>query len=287
MPVFSFIILTYNSENYIARLLNSIFEKFEKEVRDDYVDIIVVDNNSKDDTLKKIADIKSLRIIKNEKNFGFSKGINIGVSSSRAKFSIIINPDSIFEKGSMQETEKKFDSNDKLAVLGGKILNESGSEEKSAGRFIKSLEILITGFGLDEALGLRISPNKFTKTDFVSGAFMIVRNSLFKKIKGFDENLFMYVEDMEYCYRVKENGFVVYFDPEISIVHLKHGSSSKSFAIENIYKGLLYFQKKHGSEFSLFFAKLIFRIKAYFLVLIGKMTDNKYLTEAYSKVLSI
>jgi len=87
---------------------------------------------------------------------------------------------------------------------------------------------------------------------------------------------------MEFCFRVKRKGYKVYFSPNVVIVHARHGSSSRSFAIKNIYKGLVYFHKKHGSAFSYFMVKTMLTLKASALVMLGRIINNRYLKESYS-----
>lgn len=280
MPKVSIIILTYNSEESIERLFESII-KFNK--GSDY-EIIVVDNNSEDETIRVVQNSK-FKVIENKENFGFAKGINIGAKEAGGEYLLFINPDTEWNHGSVDDLASLFENDIEVGVIGGKILTKEGKSEKSAGRFLRAFEVFITTLGLDEALGVRFSPNRRQEVDFVSGGLMAVRKDLFKRLGGFDENLFMYIEDMEFCFRIKKRGLKVVFDPEVSMIHESHGSSSRGFAIENIYKGLLYFQKKHGSGLSYQTVKSLFIVKASLLVLIGKIMNNKYLTNTYSKVL--
>ena len=126
---------------------------------------------------------------------------------------------------------------------------------------------------------------KISEVDWVSGAFMMIRREVFKKLEGFDKNMFMYVEDMELCFRVKKLGYNIVFFPESSLYHMEYGSSDRTFAIVNIYKGILYFYKKHGSPISYLIVKTMLVVKAGLLVMIGKIINNKYLTDTYSKAL--
>lgn len=281
MPEISFIILTYNSQDYIETLLNSILKFYGEDIEKKIIEIVIVDNNSSDKTIYLARKFNNLRIIENKENLGFSKGINLGVSKSLSDYLVVVNPDTEFKNGNIFEIIKKFKEDRKLGVVGGRIVNREGRPEKSCGRFLKTFEILLMSLGLDEVFGVRSSPNKLREVDFVSGAFMIVRKNIFDKLSGFDENLFMYVEDMELCYRVKKAGYKVIFDPEIVISHNIHGSSDRGFAVKNIYKGLLYFQKKHGSRLSFFLTKLMLSFKARLLVLMGRIMNNKYLTKTY------
>ena len=281
---FSIIVLTYNSERYVDTLIKSIYEH---NTNEDF-EIIVVDNNSTDDTVKKVLSIKykvsSIKLILNKENTGFAKGINIGAKEARGEYLLFINPDTEWKSGSIENFVSMFESDSNVGVIGGKILAKNGETEKSAGRFLKTTEVFLMTLGLDEALGVRFSPNKKQGVDFLSGGFMAVRKDLFEKLSGFDENLFMYVEDMEFCFRVQKTGMKILFEPFVQIIHESHGSSSRSFAIQNIYKGLLYFHKKHGTSMSYSAVKLMLTTKAGLLVLIGKIMNNKYLTDSYSKL---
>ncbi len=287
MPKISFVILTYNSSLYIEKLIKSLFTFFKEDIKKKKIEIIVVDNNSEDQTAVLVKKFENVRLIENKVNLGFSKGINLGVSQSRSEYVVILNPDTEFKGGDIFDVVEMFKKDRKLGVIGGRIINKYGNNEESAGRFLKTFEVFLMSLGLDEFFGVRSSPETLKEVDFVSGGFMIVRKDLFEKFSGFDENLFMYIEDMEFCFRVKKEGYRVMFDPKIYILHKSHGSSNRSFAIKNIYKGLLYFYKKHGNFLSYSIVKSMLYLKAFLLVIIGRIMNNKYLTDTYSKALNI
>lgn len=136
-------------------------------------------------------------------------------------------------------------------------------------------------------MGVRFSPKKLQKVDFVSGGFMMAERIKFLDYGGFDENIFMYVEDMELCFRLKKNGYNTYFSSAMSIKHVGQASSSKTFAIVNIYKGLLYFHKKHSRHFLYILVKWLLVVKASILVMLGKVSNNKYLIDTYEKTLAV
>lgn len=98
---------------------------------------------------------------------------------------------------------------------------------------------------------------------------MMVRAEIFKKLNGFDEKFFMYVEDMEFCFRAKNEGLPVYFYPDLCIIHASHASSNKAFAIVHIYEGLLYFYKKHMPSWQYDIAESLLREKANILSNLG------------------
>ena len=140
--------------------------------------------------------------------------------------------------------------------------------------------------GLENFLGIRKSPNTISKVDWVSGALMMVKKSLFEKLSGFDENFFMYIEDMELCFRANKLGFLTYFYPNLGVLHKELGSSNRDFAIINIYKGILYFYSKHKNYIEYIIAKILLVTKAAFLIFIGIIGRSRGLRERYEKALN-
>ena len=114
---------------------------------------------------------------------------------------------------------------------------------------------------------------------------MLVRKDLFTKLDGFDEYFFMYIEDMEFCYRVKKLGYAVYYYPKTKVIHLGYGSSNRSFAIIQIYKGLPYFFKKHKGYIQYLLVIILLRLKAIIAILIGVLTKNTYLVKTYKQAM--
>jgi GT2 family glycosyltransferase len=281
MPEVSIIILTYNSSRFIVSLLESL-KNFGKGA-----EVIVVDNNSKDETVKLAKKFKDFKVIETGKNLGFAKGINFGAKKSTGKYLLFINPDAVFKNGEMSDLISHFKENEKIGVIGGKLISNDGKPENSAGKFFNLIDTLLIVLGLDEILGVRYSPKKFMKVDFVSGGFMMVRSDLFKRLGGFDENFFMYVEDMEFCYRVKKTGFNVYFSPDVAISHAGQGSSNRGFAIINIYKGILYFFKKHKNPIEYWMIRIALLLKAFIVYSLGIITNNSYYKKTYWEAISI
>lgn len=284
MPDISVIILTYNSSRYIEKLLKSLISKYKKEIEENKLEIIVADNNSSDDTLEIAKKAGTVKAVSNGDNFGFAKGINIGSAHARGNLLLFINPDGEFLSGDIFALSEKF-KDDGVAVVGGKILHPNGKEELSAGKFYNIFNVLLLCLGIEQNLGVRFSPDKEKYVDFVSGGFMMVKRSAWERLAGFDENFFMYVEDMEFCYRVKKQKLKVMFSPAATIKHVGQASSDRSFAVANIYKGLLYFHKKHKSALSYFFTKTLLITKALLLVIVGKLSNNKYLYKTYLSAL--
>ena len=280
----SIIVLCYNSSKYIGKLVESIYEYNDS----DTIEIIVADNASTDDTVSEIKKLKNrVKFVDNGENYGFAKGINLASKHATGDYLLFVNPDTRWQKGTVADLVSVMESRVSIGIVGGKLLDKNGVNEKSAGRFFGLIAGVLIAFGLDDKFGVRFSPDRTQKVDFVSGGFMMIRSSLFKKLLGFDEKFFMYVEDMELCFRAKMGEYTTYFTPDAELFHEAHASGSRGFAIQNIIKGILYFHKKHGTLFSYFILKTLFMLKAVVLVSAGKLLNNKYLSETYSQALII
>ncbi len=290
MSKLSIVILSYNTKDLTLKCIKSIIAGYKKELEEKELEIIIVDNASTDGSAEAISNFKfqisNFKLIVNEKNLGFAKGCNIGARASSGQYILFLNSDTeILDKGflSMIEFLKK---NPKIVILGGKIHNADNSIQPSAGKFYNLFNLVLVLLGMERIGFVRSSPTKVQKVDWVSGACMMVRGDIFRKLAGFDEKLFMYMEDMEICYRAKKLGFSTYFYPDLNLRHKSWGSSSRTFAIINIYRGILHFYSKHRSSFEYMIAKILLIAKAEILILIGFLTFNKNLVERYRKAIS-
>lgn len=292
MIILSIIILSYNTKNLTLQCLQSVIRQYKDGLEKKEFEIIVVDNSSADDSAESIGSFiptrsgSNFKLINNEKNYGFAKGCNIGAKAALGKYILFLNSDTkVLDDGFLRMVEF-LEKNPKVAILGGKLYNADGSTQPSAGKFYDLFNLVIMLLGLERLGFLRSSPDTIQKVDWVSGACMMVDRHIFKKLTGFDEELFMYMEDMEICFRVQKLGFATYFYPNIRVEHKSLGSSNKTFAIINIHKGILRFYAKHKSHFEYLIAETLFITKAEILILIGFLTFNKNLRDRYREVIS-
>lgn len=285
MLILSIIILSYNTKDLTLRCVQSIIDQYGKELKNREFEIIVVDNNSTDGSTESIKHEGIIKLIQNKENVGFARGCNIGAKVAEGKYILFLNSDTqVFDKGFGGMT-KFLEKNSNIAILGGKIQDPDGSVQLSAGKFYNLFNLTLMLLGLERLGFLRVSPSEIEKVDWVSGACMMVQRFVFEKLMGFDENFFMYIEDMEICFRAQKLGFSTYFYPNIELRHKSLGSSNRTFAIMNIYKGILYFYSKHKNPFEYIIAKILLIIKAEILILVGFLTFNKSLIERYRKAI--
>lgn len=289
----SIVILSYNTKDLTLASLESVILQYKQELEKAEIEIIIIDNNSSDDSVegikKYISIIKfkgAIQLIQSRKNLGFGGGCNLGVKTARGDKILFLNSDTeVLDKGFLGMV-KFLEDNSKVAILGGRIENYDGSLQPSAGKFYNLFNLLVMLLGFERLGFLRSSPNKIGKVDWVSGACMMVKKDIFDKLNGFDEQLFMYVEDMEICFRAQKYGYKTYFYPEIELKHKSLGSSNRTFAIINIYKGILHFYAKHKTHSEYLIAKFLLVIKAKLLVLVGLLTFNTELSNRYKEAIS-
>lgn len=287
--VLSILILNFNTKDLTLSCIRSIIKYYEKQIESGEFEILVGDNASKDGSYsflkKEMQGLANVFIYKNLKNLGFAGGINLFSQKAQGKYLLFLNSDAKFINNDLTKAITFLDNNLKAGVLGLKMMAENGSVQLTSGKFYNLANLILMLLG-GEKLGLtRFSPKETQEVDWVSGGSLVIRRDLYNKLNGFDENFFMYVEDMELCFRVKKLGFNIYFFPNCAVVHKEQGSSSRTYAILNIYEGILYFYKKHYSKLNYMIAKILFKVKAAIAILIGILTRNTYLINTYKQIL--
>lgn len=278
----SIVILSYKTKNLLKDCLDSLFNIL-KGV--DY-EVIVVDNSSKDGSVEMVKKtFPKVRVLENGSNVGFSKGNNIGAKNAKGDYLLFLNSDTQVLDNGIKEMVGYLDKNEEAGIIGGLLVDNKGKPARSYGKFYNLFNVfLMLLFGERQELG-RVSHKNLASVDWVSGGFMMVRASLFNKLDGFDEDFFMYIEDVEFCLRAKKMGFKVYFSPDAKVRHIGQGSSNRAFAIMHIYKGLLHLYKKHRSSAEYGIVKGLLVGKAIIAIIIGIITGDKYLRETYKSAL--
>lgn len=256
----SIIIPNFNTKNLLNNCLRSIF----KQTKSISFEIIVVDNGSKYDVKKQILNIKkelkidNLSLIQNKKNLGFAKAINQGIKKAKAKYVLLLNSDTLILNKAIIKAIDFISQKERVDILGCQLLNKNLTIQPSGGFFPHLKQIFYMMFFIDD-LPLfnkliksyqqrRLSfYQKTRQLDWVSGAFFLVKKSLVEKIGGFNESIFMYGEEVEFCFRAKKSGALVWFYPEAQIIHLKGKSSPDGFrqAVLGEYQGLKKFYSQH------------------------------------------
>ena len=290
----SIVILSWNTEALLKQCLESLEEGCEGIGG---CEVVVVDNGSTDGSSEMVRKYQirntkyKIRLIENQSNLGFAKGNNIGIKQARGEYIMLLNSDTIVQKGSLKKMVDFLDQHGEISVVGPKLLNQDGTPQSSCGQFPNLWVVFIMLF--KEHFGgsrtVRYSPAVSGEVDWLMGAAFVAREKVFKKVGFLDERMFMYMEEVEWFYRVRKAGLKAYFLKEAEIVHLGRGSSSsgKKEPILNIYKGLLHFYKVHKSPLELFILRLMLKVKALISLLIGDLKNDNYLKQTYGQAIKI
>ena len=289
----SIVIVSYNTRKITEDCVESINRSLTN-TNIEY-EIIVVDNNSSDGStqaLEKIAQDKNshLTYFQTGSNLGFGRGNNFGVKKANGKYILLLNTDTIVLNRAIEKLYDFYVRNEKqVHFLGAKLLNKDLTPQASACRFFTLPVIFATLLLKGDYWGLtRSSPNKFCQTDWISGACIMTTKKYYQQLGGFDENIFMYMEEVDLLYRASKLGLNTFFYPESQIIHLGSASSNgKTFPIIQVYKGFLFFYKKHYSILHIFALRLILKFKALIAYLIGKIKSDQYLIQTYEEAFKL
>ncbi|MBP8591219.1 glycosyltransferase family 2 protein [Candidatus Shapirobacteria bacterium] len=315
-PLLSIIIVSYNTRELLEQCLNSVINSLSchpesssrhpDESQDlPSAEIIVVDNHSQDDSVEMLKNLKlklenskktenlKLKIIVNNDNLGFAKANNQGIKESRGKYILLLNSDTIVKDKALEKMVSFMEEKREFAILGPKLLNADGTPQPSLGKFptlkVVTAMLFLEHFFPASFLRVRWSPKNGREGDWVMGAALLFRREVYDKVGGLDENLFMYMEEVEWCFRAKKAGFCIYFYPEAEIIHLGRGSSKsgKKEPILQIFRGLIYFYQKHQPPWQQKILLLLLKLKANLSFSLGVLTGNSYLRKTYGEAKKI
>lgn len=293
MVKLSIITLNFRTPDVTNECIDAFWHMYKSEFEDGIFEYIVVDNHSEDDSAKiikkhvKEKQYKGVSFFESPVNGGFGAGNNFGEMYAKGEVVLFLNSDTKVHDKKILEMLSFLKDYPKVGIIGGQLTGKDGLPQVSAWKFYSLINVFFLLLGL-ERLGIISSKfNKVTKVDWVTGGCLMIKKEVFEKIGRFDEKIFMYTEDMEICYRAKQAGFTTYFYPFISITHLSQRSSNRAFAIVNIYKGILYFYRKHKPHWQYFVVKLLLKCKAAILFIIGMATGNSYLRQTYEKAFAV
>jgi N-acetylglucosaminyl-diphospho-decaprenol L-rhamnosyltransferase len=201
-----------------------------------------------------------VRLIRNEENVGFARAHNRGIAASTGDIVILINPDTVVEKNFFDDLEEFFAETPKVGIVGPRILEADGELQLSARREISALSGLL---GRTSLLTRMFPKSSLVKSqfpavtegshpsavDWVSGACMAIRKETLRGIGPLDERFFMYFEDADLCRRARASGWLVYYVPQVEIVHQTGASSrNKPKAVWLMHKSAFLYHRKHGAH---------------------------------------
>lgn len=264
------ILINYNSSNHSINCIKSIYEKTSNAIT---FQVIITDNcsDSKDyEILKEFCDssnYENLILLKNTTNAGFGGGNMYGFNYSNAKYVAFLNNDTLLINDCLNILKTSLDTNQNIGIAGAQAFKEDNKFLISLDHFASpTREILGRSF-----LEL-INPKKYPKrkkvyelpvqVNFIPGSFMFLRSDDFKKVNGFDTNIFLYYEETDLCIRLAKIGVHAYLIPKATFIHFHGASTEKSIAIKKELKiSLLYIMRKHYGYYGYQIVRLFLLLK--------------------------
>lgn len=287
----SIIIVSYNTADLTVQTIESAIQEIKNSsLLHKQTEILVVDNHSHDDSVEKLKKLTKstqfeIKLIVNTENLGFAQANNQAVTKARGKYILFLNSDTIVQPKSLEKMVESFEANpideasavlethygklDRLGILSPLLLQPSGDPQLQGGAF-PSLGTILTHWLMLDDLPLigKFFPSTQQKYlaqprtpvlqyDWVPGTAMMVRRAVIDEVGSFDQNIFMYGEDVELCMRAKAHHWDIAIQQDAPIIHLGSASAGSSRAILGEIKGYLYIWAKHKPAWQMFWLKLI------------------------------
>lgn len=257
----SIIILNYNVRYFLELCVLSVINAIQKID----AEIIVIDNNSQDDSCEMMKNrFPNIKLIENKENVGFPKGNNIGVSQATGEYICILNPDTVVAEDTFTKVLAFAKNQNNLGIIGCKLIDGTGNFLPESKRGTPTPFVAFTKItGLYKIFpktfgkyyAQHLSENETGKVEILVGAFMLMKRDLYHEIGGFDENCFMYSDDVDLSYMALKKGKSNYYFQETSVIHYKGESTVK----DEIYM-------KRNQQAMNFFFKKHFRVSFFFTV---------------------
>ena len=247
------VIVNYNSADYLERCLESVYSASADAIS---VKVYIIDNASRGSLDIIHRRFPKAVLFRNNANVGFARAANYGISRSHSPYILLLNPDTVIEKHFFRPIIDFMEENPEIGICGPRVLESNGNVQGSARAFPTPLTAL---FGRQSFLTKHLPTNRISsknilvnhmdqktpiKVDWVSGACMLVRRAAVEDVGKLDERFFLYWEDADWCRRMIQKDWQIFYFPSVSITHYTGRSSNNEF-----FRSLLEF---HNSSYKLF-----------------------------------
>ncbi len=219
--------------------------------------VYVVDNASNDGTVEMVrADFPEVTLLVSEANLGFAAATNLGIRRGHSRYVLALNPDTRMRAGTLDRLLALVDERSEIGICGCRLELEDGRLDHAAKRAFPTVLGAVghfSGFGRRPGVTAGLAQYRAPAVeqgpvDAVNGAFMLIRRSALVEVGLFDEGFWMYMEDLDLCYRFAEAGWITWYEPSVAVTHIKAGTSGKHRAPRLNYAfhyGMLRFYRKH------------------------------------------
>jgi N-acetylglucosaminyl-diphospho-decaprenol L-rhamnosyltransferase len=263
----SVIIVNYNVKYFLEQCLHSVLQAIDAIA----AEVLVIDNDSSDGSVEYLRPLfPSVKFIGSKENLGFGKANNLGLKEAAGEYVLFLNPDTIVPEDCFTKCISFLDTNKQAGAIGVRMLDGSGGFLPESKRsFPTTSTAFYKAIGLSALFPNSTTFNKYAlgylddkkdhPVDVLAGAFMMVRKNLLDKTGGFDEQFFMYGEDIDLSYRLKQTGYNNWYFSGTSIIHFK-GESLKKWSSNHVkvfYEAMMVFVRKHYTGTGSFFLRLV------------------------------
>lgn len=259
------VILNWNTRDYLRRCLETVFAS----AGDFRYQVIVVDNASTDDSAEMVkAEFPQARLIESEINGGYPYGNNLGlralgfggagqVDANAPRYALLLNPDTEVPPDALVAMMRFMDAHPEIGVAGPKLVLPDGSLDKACKRGFPTPLVSFYHFaGLSRLFPNSsrfarynmtfVHPDQEAEVDSVVGAYMQVRREAIAAVGLLDEAFFMYAEDLDWAYRIKQAGWKIVYHPQVVVKHVKRAASRQSKRAQfEFWRAMLIFYRKH------------------------------------------
>ncbi len=292
MPNIVIALINFNTRQLTAECLESIY-RFEG----DKYQIWVVDNNSTDDSVGYIKKhFPKVHLIENKENVGFAKANNQILREAKGDYYLLLNSDTYLQEDSISQLHD-FAESKGFGISSCLLINKDQSPQPNAGFLPTFGRVVYWLFGMDDLLSLLTSfPSyhlsasrigSFQKVGWVGGTAMFINHKVIEKIGLLDEGIFMYAEDVDYCWRADDAHFKIGLTDKTRIVHLGGGSAKDPRFNQWVgeFKGLLYLYKKRYGWFMQTILKLLIYKAILLRIAVYAILGRSDYSHSYVKVL--
>lgn len=255
MAAVSVVIVSYNTRDLLLNCLRSVYAcngSIEPEV-------FVVDNASSDGSVEAVrVEFPQCTVIANRENLGFSKANNLALKRAGGRYILLLNPDTVVEPDVLEKMTDYMDSHPDVGMVSCKLITDDGSLDLACRRSFPSLwDGFCRASGLSKWFSKSrlfarynltyLDENETHEVECVNGAFMFVRTEALAQVGLLDEDYFMYIEDMDWCYRFRKAGWKIVYHPCATTLHLKgrSGNPRSTEMVRELFKSTEIFYRKH------------------------------------------
>lgn len=286
-PEISIIIVNFNGKTYLESCLSSL----KKNIRKIDFETIVIDNNSIDGSPEFISEnFPWIQFIRNNENFGYSKANNQGINEARGRFILFLNPDTQILPGSIDMILEEMKASPSVGAVGPALVSGKNRYQVSFGKKISFANEFLQKCVLNPYFRKKLKrmQHKY-EVGWLSGACLLTRRSVLEETGFFDENFFLYFEDIDLCRRIKKTDRRIIFFPRAKVFHIE-GATTCLQSLSSLYyyrQSQIYFYRKHTSKISIFLLRVYLSINFVFLFISGcfKSRDDRRFIRSFFRLL--